>query len=133
MTEEFPGKQSNISETQLKFHGKNSILRSLYFLVMPPYCSIQSTGSKQEGMGVIGGCQLRRPTAGNGPKDHRKEKIYVQLPSKYRDFYGIQSSLIYSPYIATGAYPKDKDPSPKLCDFHMISILIVYDINLFMF
>jgi hypothetical protein len=83
-------------------------------------------------MGVIGGGQLGRSTARNGLKGRGKKKIFVQLPTKCRDLYGIQSSLIYSPYITTGAYPKCKNQSPKLCDFLMISVSVVCDINLLM-
>jgi hypothetical protein len=85
MTEELPGTQSYLSETQPQFHRKNSILRSLHFSAMQPYCSITSTGTKQAEMGVIGDRELGRPMAVNGPKNCRKKKkIFFQLPTKYR-------------------------------------------------
>jgi hypothetical protein len=88
MTEELQGTQSYLSENQPKFHGENSILRNLHFSTMPPYCSVPSTGSKQAENGVIGDRQLGRPMAVNGPKNHRKkEKIFVELPTKYRDLH----------------------------------------------
>jgi len=62
---------------QPKFHGGSSILRSLYFLAMPPHCSIPNTGSKQAELGVIGGRHFGRPKAVNGPKNHRKRRKYL--------------------------------------------------------
>jgi hypothetical protein len=88
VTEELKGTQNYFYGTQPKFHGENSILRCVNFSAMPPYCSIPNTGSKQAEMGVIGGRWLGRPKAVNGPKNHRKkEKIFVQLPTKYRELY----------------------------------------------
>jgi hypothetical protein len=69
----------------------------------------------------------------NGPKNCRKKKkIFFQLPTKYRKLHWIQISLIHSSFITNGAYSKCKDPSRKVCDFRLISVLIAYDINILM-
>jgi len=69
MTEEIQGTQSYLSETQPKFHGENSILRSLQFSATQPYCSIRSTGSKQAEMGVTGVRELGRPMGVTGVRE----------------------------------------------------------------
>jgi hypothetical protein len=58
-------------------------------------------------MGETGGRQLGNPRARNGPKIHRKkEKMFVQLPTKYRELDGTQIFLICSQIFAIGAYLK---------------------------